>query len=177
MEWISQYLLVTLHKKGVAWVMDITVDHFLGLRNQKTSQNMSNSECLQPYKEVKYTLVQALRLCTGRTAHWWSRGIALPLHNHGTRRGWGVSVTPQPLFTPGKDPVPIVQEAGWASGPVWTGAKNLAPHWDLIPGPCSQLLYRLSYRAHLQPFDTLKRKKVRITEMIWNKTMKKHIMQ
>ena len=29
-------------------------------------------------------------------------------------------------FTPGKDPVPIVQEAGWAPGLVWTGAKNLA---------------------------------------------------
>ena len=26
----------------------------------------------------------------------------------------------------GKHPVPIVQEAGWASGPVWTGAENLA---------------------------------------------------
>jgi hypothetical protein len=30
-------------------------------------------------------------------------------------------------FTSGKDAVPIVQEAGWASGPVWTGAENLAP--------------------------------------------------
>ena len=30
------------------------------------------------------------------------------------------------LFTPGKDPVPIVQEAGWAPGPVWTGAEYLA---------------------------------------------------
>ena len=29
------------------------------------------------------------------------------------------------VFTPGKDPVPIVQEAGWAPGPVWTGAENL----------------------------------------------------
>jgi hypothetical protein len=29
-------------------------------------------------------------------------------------------------LTHGKDPVPIVQEAGWASGPVWTGAENLA---------------------------------------------------
>ena len=28
---------------------------------------------------------------------------------------------------PGKDPVPIVQEAGWDPGPVWTGAENLAP--------------------------------------------------
>ena len=35
--------------------------------------------------------------------------------------------TPRPgLFTPGKDPVPIVQKAGWAPGPVWTGAENLA---------------------------------------------------
>ena len=32
----------------------------------------------------------------------------------------------RPLFTPGKDPVPIVQEAGWAPGPVWKGAENLA---------------------------------------------------
>ena len=41
--------------------------------------------------------------------------------------GEGVSVTPRPLFTSGKDPVPIVQEAGWAPGPVWTGAENLGP--------------------------------------------------
>jgi len=44
-----------------------------------------------------------------------------------TRRGWGVSVTPWQHLTPGKDPVPIVQEAGWASGLVWTGVENLAP--------------------------------------------------
>jgi hypothetical protein len=77
--------------------------------------------------KVKCTLVQAPRLCTGRTAHRGSRGVALPLLDHDTRRGWGVSVTPRPLFTPGKDPVPILQEAGWAPGPVWTGAENLAP--------------------------------------------------
>jgi hypothetical protein len=33
---------------------------------------------------------------------------------------------PSALY-PGKDPVPIVEEAGWAPGPVWTGAENLAP--------------------------------------------------
>jgi len=37
--------------------------------------------------KVKVTLVQALRLCTGRTAHRESRGIALLFHDHGTRRG------------------------------------------------------------------------------------------
>jgi hypothetical protein len=77
--------------------------------------------------KVKCTLVQALSLCTGRKAHWGSRGIALTFFDQGTRRGWGVSVTPRPLFTPGKDPVPILQEAGWAPGLIWTGAENLAP--------------------------------------------------
>jgi hypothetical protein len=38
-------------------------------------------------KKVKITLVQALRLCTGCTAHKGSRGIALLFHDHGTRRG------------------------------------------------------------------------------------------
>ena len=77
-------------------------------------------------KKVKCTPVQALRFCTGRTAHRGSRGIALPFHDYGTRRGSGVRVTPRPLFTPGKDPVPTVQEAGWPPGPVWTDAENLA---------------------------------------------------
>ena len=47
--------------------------------------------------KVKCTLVQALRLCTGRTAHRGRRGIALPFLDHGTRRGWWVSVTFWPL--------------------------------------------------------------------------------
>jgi hypothetical protein len=34
---------------------------------------------------------------------------------------------PRPLFTPRKNPVPILQEAEWAPGPVCTGAENLAP--------------------------------------------------
>jgi hypothetical protein len=93
-----------------------------------------SSQLRNVYKsEVKVTPVQALRLCTGRTAHTGSRGIALPFLDHDTRRGWGISVTPRPLFTPGKDPLPFVQEAGWAPGPVWTGAENLA--WTGIRSP------------------------------------------
>jgi hypothetical protein len=65
-------------------------------------------------------------------------------------RGEGVSVTPRPLFTPGKDPVPIVQEAGWAPGLVWTGVENLTPTEIRSPDrpTRSQSLYRLSYPAH-----------------------------
>ena len=43
-----------------------------------------------------------------------------------------VSSTPRAHFTLGKDPVPILQEAGWAPGPVWTGGK-CRPLRDSIP--------------------------------------------
>jgi hypothetical protein len=101
-------------------------------------------------KKIKYTLVQALMLCTGRMAHRGIRGIALPFNDHGTWRGWGVSVTPRPLFTPVKDPVPILQETGWTPGPVWTCTENLAPTGIRSPDrPArSQSLYLLSYPAH-----------------------------
>jgi len=48
---------------------------------------------------------------------------------------------------PGKDPVPIVQEAGWAPGPVWIGAENLAPNGIRSPDlpTRSESLYRLCY--------------------------------
>jgi hypothetical protein len=62
--------------------------------------------------KVKCTLVQALRLCPGRTAHRGSRGIDLPFHDHGTRRGWGVSVMPRLLFTPGKTWYPLYRRLG-----------------------------------------------------------------
>ena len=50
-------------------------------------------------------------------------------------------------FTPEKDPVPIVQEAGLAPGPVWTGGENLAPTGiRSADRPArSESLYRLSY--------------------------------
>ena len=117
--------------------------------------------------KVKCTLVQVLRLCTGCTAHRGSRGIALLFLDHGTRRGWGVSVTAWPLFTPRKVPVPIVQEAGWAPGPVWTGAENLA-HTGIRFPDCparSQSLYRLRYPAqelHYKAVYKLTRKPTRI---------------
>jgi len=60
-----------------------------------------------------------------------------------------VNNTPRPHFTPGKDTVPILQEAGWAPGPVWTGRKSRS-YRDSIPDrPArSQSLYWQSYPAH-----------------------------
>jgi hypothetical protein len=56
----------------------------------------------------------------------------------------------RPLFTPRKDPVPIVHEAGWAPGPVWTGAENLVLTGIRSPDRPfrSRSLYRLRYPAH-----------------------------
>jgi len=61
-----------------------------------------------------------------------------------------VSLTPRPLFTPGKDTVRIVEEAGWTPGPVWTGVENLAHTGIRSPDcpACSQSLYQLSYPPH-----------------------------
>jgi len=75
----------------------------------------------------------------------------------GTRSGWRVSITPRRLFTPGKDPVPILQETGWAPESVWTGAEYLAPTGIRSPDPParSQSLYLLSYSTHFHIFPTV----------------------
>jgi hypothetical protein len=45
-----------------------------------------------------------------------------------------VKATSWPLYPPSrwKKPLPIVQEAGWAPGPVWTGAGNLTPPQESV---------------------------------------------
>jgi len=61
---------------------------------------------------------------------------------------------PGTLFTPGKEPVPIVREAGWAPG---AGLENLAPTGIRSPDrPArSQSLYRLSYPAPHSRYEGL----------------------
>jgi hypothetical protein len=79
-------------------------------------------------------------------------GVALLILDLGARRMWVVSTTPRQLY-PRDRPVPIVEEAGWAPGPFWTCAENLAPRGIYFfqspgrPARC-QSLYRLSYRTH-----------------------------
>jgi hypothetical protein len=95
-------------------------------------------------------------ICTGKvkfTNYYRPRGlqggtgIALPMLDLGARRG-GWSAQRPGRFTPGKDPVLIVQEAGWAPELVWKFAKNLVPTEIRSPDrpALSQSLYRLSYR-------------------------------
>ena len=60
--------------------------------------------------------------------HKGSRGKFYSFFNYVGENGGRCSTPHQGRFTPAKrDPVPISQEAGWAPGPVWTGAEYLAP--------------------------------------------------
>ena len=53
------------------------------------------------------------------------------------------------LYPRERNTAPILQEAGWAPGPVWTEAENLAPNGirSLDRPARSESLYRLSYRG------------------------------
>ena len=83
------------------------------------------------------------------------------------QKGWGKLHAPA-ASTLGKDPVPIVQEAGWTSGPVWPSGNSLL-HRDSIPDrPArSQSLYQLSYPVHILQlyscyFSVIKHHKIRV---------------
>ena len=81
------------------------------------------------YYDARPTKSQEMyRLCKGRTAHDLTA----------LEGAEGSASRPRRSLPHGKDPVPIVQEAGWAPGPVRTGAENIAPpQRDSIPGPSS----------------------------------------
>jgi len=105
------------HDKGLAYWR----------RSPETTCIASIRACYQTKKKkVKWSCYRS------GVAQRVGRGIALLFHDRGTRSGWVVSSRLRPHFTPGKDPIPILQEAGWPPGPVWTGGKS-RPHRDSIP--------------------------------------------
>jgi len=117
-------------------------------------------------RKVKCTLVQALRLRTGRTTHSGSRGVALLILYHGTRRGEVSDSRLDRSLPPGKTRYPLYRRLGGGGpGPVWTGAENLVPTGIRSPDrpSRSQSLYRLSYRAHENCKYTLKTRAVHLS--------------
>ena len=113
--------------------------HLLALSGTNRNLQVSKIRVKQFYAfvlnfkcESRYLLLMEWSRYSPDVAQRMGRGIAVLFHDRGTRRGWMVNSTPWPHFTPGKDPVPILQEAGWAPGPVWTGGKS-RPHGDSIP--------------------------------------------
>ena len=67
-------------------------------------------------QKVKCTLVQALRISTSRAAHRGSRGIALPFHDHGTRRGEGSASRPGRSLPAVKTRYPLYNRLGGPQG-------------------------------------------------------------
>jgi hypothetical protein len=80
--------------------------------------------------KVKVTLERALKAQMG------IRNIALLFFNLGARCSIRI--------TPGKNPVPIVWEAGWAPGSVGTKGGKSRPHRESTPGP----YYPSCYPSH-----------------------------
>ena len=146
-------------RKNVDWTRQVTDDNLMWCMHfacwiTKATDKQSEYETLITFprkhslRESASMLLIKVKFSRSRpgVAQRVGRGIALLFHDRGPRSGWVVSSTPRPHFTPGKDPVPIVQEGGWAPGPVWTGRIS-RPHRESIPDrPArSQSLYRLSY--------------------------------
>jgi len=78
-------------------------------------------------KKLKCTLVQALRLCTGRTAHWGSRSIALLFHDQRHQKGVrGQRRATAALYPRGKTRYPLYRRLGGPQG--WPGqARKISP--------------------------------------------------
>ena len=66
--------------------------------------------------KVKCTLVQALRLCIGRTANRGSRGVALLFLDRGTRSGEGSASRPGRFLPPGRNRYPLYRRLGGPQG-------------------------------------------------------------
>jgi len=98
----------------------------------------SKRERIRGKVKVKCTLVQALRLCTGHTAHRGSRGIALLFYDQRHYKGVSQRHAPAALY-PRERPGTHCTE-GWVgptkgrSGQV---RKISHPHRDSIPEPSS----------------------------------------
>ena len=92
-------------------------------------------------KKAKCPLVQALRLCAGRTAHSVSRGIALLFLDHWLEGGEGSASLPGRSLPQGKTRYPLYRRLG---GPQWRSGQLR----KISPPISSQSLYRLRYPAH-----------------------------
>ena len=71
--------------------------------------------------------------CTGCMAHRGSRGLALPFHDHGTRRGEGSASHPGRSLPPGKTQYPLYRRLGGPQGQSGQVQKNLAPPLGFDP--------------------------------------------
>ena len=77
--------------------------------------------------------------------------VSLLMRNLRVRWEWAVIATPRPLYPRERDPLPIVQEPGWASGPAGRGAEKLTlTGVRTLERPLSsESLHRLRHHGHI----------------------------
>ena len=63
--------------------------------------------------------------------HRWEMELQLLPVRNPALEGGGWSAPRPGHFTPGKDPLPMVQEGGWARGSVWRNPTNINSHYFL----------------------------------------------
>jgi hypothetical protein len=91
-------------------------------------------------KKVNFTLEQSINAQKGST------GVALPILTSALDGSEWLTSRPG-HFVPGNDPVPTVQETGWAPRSFWTGGENLfltgirSPDHPFRSEPLYRLLY------------------------------------
>jgi len=73
-----------------------------------------------------------------------SRDIAVPSLTSALDGGWCSAPRPGRFYPRERDPVSIVQDAEWTSGPVWAGVENMPPPPQ-----------RISFSDHSAPNESL----------------------
>ena len=135
--YIYIYIYIKLCQLYKFYLKYISVSSRLKWCNEKLQTfNKRNSYavifCLNSKVKVKYTLVHALRLCTGRTAHKGSRGIALLFLDHGTRSGEGSASRPGRSLPPGNTQYPLYRRLSGPEGRSGQVQKiSPSPRFDL----------------------------------------------
>ena len=105
----------------------------------------SVNQFFQGRKLPKCTLLQALRLCTGRVVQRVSRGVAVLFLDHGTRRGEGSASLPGRSLPPGKTRYPFYRRLAGSQGR-YGQVRKISPSIGIRSSdrPArSQSLYRL----------------------------------
>jgi len=112
-------------------------EHGESLKSRQLIYNLLVYHRLQ--QKIKCTLVQALRLCTGHTAHRGSRGTPLLFLTTALDGGEGSVSHPDHSLPPGKTLYPLYRRLGGSQGRSGQVPKIFppTPHRDWIPGPSS----------------------------------------
>jgi hypothetical protein len=105
----------TLHETKLA-SLHIAFHSFFANNSPFVRYVISATECVLSKESVRCTLVQALRLCTGRTVHRGSRGIPLFFHDQRLEGGEESASRPGRFLPPGKTRYSLYRRLGGPQG-------------------------------------------------------------